>query len=136
MENDNTDDGAPVGRPDRPPLERQPWSPEQGPPPRVTAYPAGRRPGMYVWNGTTWVHCSVEARHDWPDGEITYMVSGPLAGAPGHIVIRTYVWPHGLRPVPQHTAPPPAPPEARREAEAEGDTQDEDESEGGDTSGE
>ncbi|MGW2841810.1 hypothetical protein ACWCWD_28995 [Streptomyces sp. NPDC001493] len=122
MENDNTDDGTPQRRPDRDPQERRPWSPEQGSRPRVTAYPAGRRPGMYVWDGSSWIHCSVEARYDWPDGHITYTVSGALAGGPGSIVTRTYVWPHGMQPV--------VPPGPAHEADAQ------DEDEGEDAGGE
>jgi hypothetical protein len=48
----------------------RPWSPEDGPPPEVTSWPYGQRPGVWVRTGGCWRWGTVEARQDggWHGG--------------------------------------------------------------------
>ncbi|MCF3101411.1 hypothetical protein IPZ58_07435 [Streptomyces roseoverticillatus] len=77
--------------------EAPPWSPEQGPWPRVRTWPPAEKPGLYIRVNGRWYHCWVLARHDYADGRMAYQVDIKLPGHDGP-VSRMYWWdPRAMR---------------------------------------
>lgn len=52
-----------------------PWNPaDLGPAPRVTTYPLGAAPALWIYTGGTWRLGWVWARQDYASGEVAYQV--------------------------------------------------------------
>ncbi|MEV4333641.1 hypothetical protein AB0K02_24400 [Streptomyces sp. NPDC049597] len=102
-------------------VEARPWSPDDGPAPRVTTWPRTNRPALRVYSHGVWRYATIEARQDWADGRVFYQVSVDLRGDT-HVTTRLYQWPQpGLRashaPRPEaagETGPTPPPTRPRR----------------------
>ncbi|MBK6017723.1 hypothetical protein [Streptomyces sp. MBT53] len=79
------------------PVTARPWRREDGPRPKVTTWPPGRRPALAVWSGGAWRTAPVMARQDWADGRVFYQVEVDLRGDT-LVSCRMYQWPQpGLR---------------------------------------
>jgi hypothetical protein len=74
--------------------EAPPWNDTMGPAPRVRTWPAGEQPALDIRIDGEWRHASVLARHDWPDGRVSYQVELRLPDvADGtSAVVRAYWW--------------------------------------------
>ncbi|MEU2395094.1 hypothetical protein [Streptomyces sp. NPDC007369] len=80
------------------PIETRPYrAGEDGPAPRVWAWPPGDRPALFVWSAGAWRYAPVMSRQDWSDGRVIYQVAVDLDGSTS-VVSRRYEWPQpGLR---------------------------------------
>ncbi|MEU4932077.1 hypothetical protein AB0G54_37180 [Streptomyces yokosukanensis] len=79
------------------PVTARPWRREDGPRPKVTTWPPGRRPALAVWSAGAWRTAPVMARQDWADGRVFYQVEVDLRGDT-LVSCRMYQWPQpGLR---------------------------------------
>ncbi|MER6392797.1 hypothetical protein ABT236_30580 [Streptomyces sp. NPDC001523] len=79
------------------PVALRPWSPVDGPVPRVWTWPAGDRPALAVWSCGAWRFAPVTSRHDYADGRVVYQVAIDLDGSTS-VRSRLYEWPQpGLR---------------------------------------
>ncbi|AWI32629.1 hypothetical protein [Streptomyces tirandamycinicus] len=79
------------------PEQAPPWRPEDGPAPTVWLWPAGNRPGLFVLVNGRWRYAVVQARHDYPDGRVSYQVEVDVHGSTS-ITSRSYWWPQeGLK---------------------------------------
>ncbi|MFZ4240869.1 hypothetical protein ACOZGD_37615 [Streptomyces murinus] len=86
------------------PVQARPWRPQDGPWPKVTVYPATKRPVVQVWSGGQWHRGEVHARQTWrpsrawPRGRLVYQVSADLTGDFRGRRLLSYEWPQpGLR---------------------------------------
>lgn len=76
------------------PTEAPPWRTSDGPRPRVTAWPPGQRPALWVHAAGKWRYAVVRQRQDYPDGRVAYRVDLQLPGPNGWDVgcSRAYWW--------------------------------------------
>lgn len=62
--------------------------------PKVTTYPRGREPLLWIYLATGWVLAAVRARHDYDNGLVVYQVELSIPDEDGRLsrFIRAYAW--------------------------------------------
>ncbi|MFE9437024.1 hypothetical protein [Streptomyces sp. NPDC006640] len=79
------------------PTESRPWRTEDGPQPEVWTWPNVDCPALYVWASGAWRYGRVQARQNYADGRVVYLVEADLRGDTT-VTVHRYAWPQpGLR---------------------------------------